>query len=58
MRQPESYTTQELADRWIGILREKTAYKHHARANSESTTSPSIDDICNEMIAYFTGIIN
>lgn len=54
----EEYTTKELADRWIGLLRRKATYEHTARKNGEVVPSPSIDDICNEMIAYFTGIID
>ena len=48
------YKTKELADRWINILRQKAEYEHKARKNGEVVPSPSIDDICNEMIAYFT----
>ena len=54
----EEYTTEELANRWIYLLRQKAEYEHNARKNGEVVTEPSIDDVCNEMIAYFTGIIN
>lgn len=54
----KDYTTEELVDRWINLLRSKAAYEHNARKKGEVVPSPSIDDICNEMIAYFTGIIN
>jgi hypothetical protein len=54
----EKYTTKELADRWISLLRAKADYEHKERKNGKVVASPSIDDICNEMIAYFTGIIN
>ena len=54
----EEYETKELADRWIGILRQKATYEHNARKNGEIVAEPSIDDICNEMTAYFTGIIS
>lgn len=54
----EEYKTKELANRWIGILREKATYEHNARKTREVVSSPSIDDICNEMIAYFIGIID
>ena len=54
----EEYKTKELADRWISILRMKATYEHNARKNGKVVASPSIDDICNEMIAYFTGITN
>lgn len=52
------YKTKELADRWVSLLRVKAEYEHNARKNGEVVPSPSIDDICNEMIAYFTGIID
>jgi hypothetical protein len=54
----EKYTTEELADRWIALLRQKATYEHEMRKNGETVGSPSIDDICNEMTAYFTGIID
>lgn len=54
----KEYKTKELADRWISLLRQKAEYEHNARKNGEVVPSPSIDDICNEMIAYFTGIID
>ncbi len=54
----EEYKTKELADRWISLLRMKADYEHNARKNGEVVASPSIDDICNEIIAYFTGIID
>jgi len=53
----EEYTTKELAKRWITIIRAKAEYEHKARQNGEVVAEPSLDDICNEMIAYFTGII-
>jgi hypothetical protein len=53
----EEYKTKELASRWIGILRKKAEYEHNARKNGEIVCEPDIDSICNEMIAYFTGII-
>jgi hypothetical protein len=50
---------QSLADRWNSILRMKAAeYEHEARKRGEEVASPDIDDICNEMNAYFTGVIN
>jgi len=55
----EEYKTKELADRWIGLLRMKAhEYEHTDRKNGEVVSRPSIDDICNEMTAYFIGIIN
>lgn len=48
---------QELRDRWVGLLRCKAAYEHKARGNGEIVTGPSIDDICNEIEAFFTGLI-
>ena len=50
-------TTKDLADRWIGLLRMKARYEHDERLAGKVVASPSIDDICNEMIAYFTGIV-
>ena len=52
----EKYTIKELADRWISLLRMKAEYEHNARKNGEVVSSPSIDDICNEMGAFFTGL--
>lgn len=51
------YTAKELADRWIMILRNKAVYEHDARKSGQVVSSPSIDDICNEITAYFTGVI-
>ena len=53
----KEYTLRELADRWISLLRQKAEYEHKLRKAGETVCEPSIDDICNEMIAYFTGII-
>lgn len=50
-------TKEELKRRWVGILRGKAEYEHNARKNGEIVTSPSIDDICNEIEAFFTGLI-
>ncbi len=58
MADKEEYKTKELADRWISLLRMKAEYEHDDRANGKLVVSPSIDDICNEMIAFFTGLIN
>ncbi len=50
-------TTKELKDRWVQLLRYKAAdYEHKARKNGETVVGPSIDDICNEMEAFFTGL--
>lgn len=47
---------QELKDRWICILRGKASvYEHEARKKGEVVTSPSIDNICAEIEAFFTG---
>ena len=54
----KEYSKQELADRWICLLRMKAYYEHDMRKAGKEVASPSIDDICNEMIAYFTGIID
>ena len=50
--------TQELKKRWVSLLREKATYEHEMRKRGEVVCSPSIDDICNEMEAFFTGLQN
>jgi hypothetical protein len=55
----EKKYTEELMNRWITILREKAIeYEHAARNKVKPVSSPDLDDICNEMTAYFTGIID
>ena len=51
------YTNEIMFDRWISILRQKAEYEHQARKRGEIVTSPSLDDICNEMIAYLSGFL-
>jgi hypothetical protein len=51
------YSTKVMADRWITILRQKAEYEHQERKQGKETCYPSIDDICNEMIAYFSGVL-
>lgn len=46
----------ELKDRWVRLLRCKAEYEHRARKNGEVVASPSIDDICNEIEAFFIGL--
>ena len=46
----------ELEQRWVRILRQKATYEHEARKRGEIVPSPSIDDICNEIEAFFTGL--
>ena len=47
----------ELKDRWVQILRGKASeYEHKARGDGEVVCSPSIDQICNEIEAFFTGL--
>ena len=48
---------EEIKTRWVNILRKKAHYEHNARANGEIVTGPSIDDICNEIEAFFAGLI-
>lgn len=49
--------TQKLKTRWISILRGKASeYEHTARQNKKAVTSPDLDDICNEIEAFFTGL--
>jgi len=47
---------EELKNRWVGLLRQKAEYEHNARNNGEVVASPSIDDICNEIEAFFVGL--
>lgn len=47
---------QELKNRWISILRQKATYEHEERKAGKIVASPSIDDICNEIEAFFTGL--
>ncbi len=51
-------TKEELKKRWISLLRMKANYEHSDRLNGLEVPSPSIDDICNEMEAFFTGLNN
>lgn len=51
-------SNQELKERWVSLLRAKAEYEHNARKNGEVVASPSIDDICNEIEAFFTGLNN
>jgi hypothetical protein len=47
----------ELHERWNQLLRGKASqYEHTARKRGENVNSPSIDDICNEMDAFFTAL--
>jgi hypothetical protein len=48
---------EELKNRWISLLRMKASYEHNARKDGEVVASPSIDDICNEIEAFFVGLI-
>lgn len=57
MKQHE-YSTRIMFDRWISLLRQKAEYEHVAREKGEIVSSPDIDDICNEMIAYTSGLLN
>ena len=48
----------ELKDRWVHILRAKASeYEHEARAKGSTVTSPDLDQICNEIEAFFTGLL-
>ena len=51
-------TKQELKTRWIGILRQTAECEHNARKNGKIVCVPDIDDICNEIEAFFTGLTN
>lgn len=47
----------ELQKRWIGMLRMKARdYEHSARRKGEVVVGPSLDEICNEIDAFFTGL--
>ena len=47
---------QELEKRWIGLLRMKASeYEHTARKAGKVVSEPSIDDVCNEIEAFFVG---
>jgi len=50
-------TKEELKDRWVKILRFKAEYEHSDRKRYRTATSPSIDDICNEIESFFAGLI-
>lgn len=48
----------ELKDRWIRILRQKAhTYEHSARKEGKIVCEPSIDTICNEIDAFFIGLL-
>lgn len=48
---------EELQKRWNTILRQKASeYEHTARKNGEVVCEPSLDDLANEMEAFFTGL--
>uniref|UniRef100_A0A6M3J4D2 Uncharacterized protein n=1 Tax=viral metagenome TaxID=1070528 RepID=A0A6M3J4D2_9ZZZZ len=50
---------EDLKNRWIDLLRGKAhTYEHKARGDGEVVASPSIDEICNEMEAFFAGLSN
>ncbi len=49
-------TQQDLCDRWVRLLRHKAVYEHEARIRGEVVANPTIDDICNEIEAFFTGL--
>jgi len=51
-------TLQDLCDRWVRLLRHKAEYEHEARKKGEVVASPSLDDICNEIEAFFAGLQN
>lgn len=48
---------EKLHVRWNDLLRMKAAeYEHPARKAGVVVSSPSIDDICNELNAFFIGL--
>ena len=47
----------DLKSRWIFILRHKASeYEHPERKDGKEVTSPDLDDIANEIEAFFTGL--
>lgn len=51
-------TQKEIKERWVRLLRMKASeYEHSARKRGDVVCGPSIDDICNEMEAFFAGLI-
>lgn len=49
---------EELKNRWVGLLRRKAEYEHEDRRNGKIVAGPDIDDICNEILAFFVGLEN
>jgi len=48
---------EELKQRWNRILRQKASeYEHQARKDGKIVCEPSLDDLANEMEAFFVGI--
>lgn len=48
---------EDLKKRWDRILRQKASqYEHTARKNGEFVCEPSLDDIANELEAFFIGL--
>ena len=52
----KDYDTADLAHCWVSILREKATYEHIERKAGRPVSSPDLDDICNEINAFFTGL--
>lgn len=51
--------TEEIKNRWVSLLRMKAhKYEHKARKQGKIVASPDIDDICNELEAFFAGLNN
>lgn len=47
---------ESIKQRWVDILRQKASYEHEERKKGKVVASPSIDDICNEMEAFFSAL--
>lgn len=48
-----------LEERWVRLLRFKAReYEHKERKEGKTVCSPSLDDICNEIQAFFAGLNN
>lgn len=48
--------SKNLENRWVSILRQKAVdYESKARREGNLVSSPDINDICNEIEAFFAG---
>lgn len=47
---------EQLAERWVSILRDKAQYEADVSRMGDPVVHPSIYDICNEIEAFFAGL--